>query len=92
MTAPQGRFHWGSPDEGARVSHARRRARHGRIGFWYRLALVILRPPLTVVTHFLADRAADESFASWVARADEQLLRGETLDRLDARDPQAVAS
>ena len=50
MTAPQGRFHWGSPDEGARVSHARRRARHGRIGFWYRLAVVILRPPLTVVT------------------------------------------
>ena len=50
MTAPQGRFHWGSPDEGARVSHARRRARHGRIGFWYRLAVVILRPPLTVIT------------------------------------------
>ena len=32
------------------MSHARRRARHGRIGFWYRLAVVILRPPLTVIT------------------------------------------
>ena len=30
-----------------------------------------------VVTHFLADRADDESFATWVARADEELLRGE---------------
>ena len=32
----------------------------------------------TVVTNFLADRSADESFATWVARADEELLRGET--------------
>ena len=31
----------------------------------------------TVVTHFLADRGADESFATWVARADEDLLRGD---------------
>src|SRR3954451_22067821 len=30
-----------------------------------------------VVTNFLADRDADESFAGWVARADEVLLRGE---------------
>jgi len=33
----------------------------------------------TVVTHFLADRAADESFATWVARADEDLLRGDKV-------------
>jgi sulfite reductase (ferredoxin) len=38
-----------------------------------------------VVTSFLADRADDESFATWVARADEDLLRGEGLDRLDQR-------
>jgi sulfite reductase (ferredoxin) len=31
----------------------------------------------TVVTNFLADRADGESFATWVARADEELLRGE---------------
>jgi sulfite reductase (ferredoxin) len=31
-----------------------------------------------VVTHFLADRETDESFATWAARADEDLLRGET--------------
>ncbi len=30
-----------------------------------------------VVGNFLADRTADESFASWVERADEELLRGE---------------
>jgi sulfite reductase (ferredoxin) len=30
-----------------------------------------------VVGNFLADRADDETFASWVARADEELLRGE---------------
>jgi sulfite reductase (ferredoxin) len=30
-----------------------------------------------VVSNFLADRQDDESFASWVARADEELLRGE---------------
>jgi sulfite reductase (ferredoxin) len=42
----------------------------------------------TVVTNFLADRAADESFATWVARADEDLLRGESLHRLQT----AVAS
>ena len=39
----------------------------------------------TVVTHFLADRGAGESFATWVARADEALLRGEGLDRPDQR-------
>jgi sulfite reductase (ferredoxin) len=33
----------------------------------------------SVVTNFLADRDADESFAAWVARADEELLRGEKL-------------
>ena len=37
-----------------------------------------------VVTSFLADREADESFATWVARADETLLRGESLDPQDA--------
>jgi sulfite reductase (ferredoxin) len=31
-----------------------------------------------VVSNFLADRAVDESFATWVARADEELLRGES--------------
>jgi sulfite reductase (ferredoxin) len=30
-----------------------------------------------VVSNFLADRADGESFADWVARADEELLRGE---------------
>jgi sulfite reductase (ferredoxin) len=30
-----------------------------------------------VVGNFLAERAHDETFASWVARADEELLRGE---------------
>jgi sulfite reductase (ferredoxin) len=30
-----------------------------------------------VVTNFLADRDEGESFATWVARADEELLRGE---------------
>jgi sulfite reductase (ferredoxin) len=30
-----------------------------------------------VVTNFLLDRADDESFATWVQRADEELLRGE---------------
>jgi sulfite reductase (ferredoxin) len=30
-----------------------------------------------VVGNFLAERARDETFASWVARADEELLRGE---------------
>jgi sulfite reductase (ferredoxin) len=33
----------------------------------------------TVVSNFLADRADDESFATWVARADEELLRGEKV-------------
>ena len=30
-----------------------------------------------VVTNFLADRSDDERFADWVARADEELLRGD---------------
>lgn len=30
-----------------------------------------------VVGNYLADRTADESFATWVGRADEELLRGE---------------
>ena len=40
----------------------------------------------SVVTNYLADRTgAEESFASWVERADEELLRGEkTLDRVGA--------
>ncbi|WP_028645218.1 nitrite/sulfite reductase [Nocardioides sp. URHA0020] len=33
----------------------------------------------TVVTNFLADREAGELFATWVARADEDLLRGDKL-------------
>ena len=32
-----------------------------------------------VVSNFLTDREADESFASWVARADEELLRGDKV-------------
>ena len=32
------------------VSHGPSRARHGSIGFWYRLAVVLLRPLLTVLT------------------------------------------
>jgi sulfite reductase (ferredoxin) len=36
-----------------------------------------------VVSNFLADRAGDESFATWIARADEELLRGEaTLEAI----------
>ncbi|UMG92668.1 nitrite/sulfite reductase [Nocardioides sp. TF02-7] len=38
-----------------------------------------------VVTAYLADRKDDESFADWVARADEELLRGEARERLDQR-------
>jgi sulfite reductase (ferredoxin) len=30
-----------------------------------------------VVSAYLADREPDESFAAWVTRADDQLLRGE---------------
>jgi sulfite reductase (ferredoxin) len=38
-----------------------------------------------VVTNFLADREPGESFASWAARADEELLRGErTLEATPA--------
>jgi sulfite reductase (ferredoxin) len=44
-----------------------------------------------VVGNFLADRGEGESFATWAARADEQLLRGEDLDKLDQR-PVATAA
>ena len=33
----------------------------------------------TVVSNFLADRHDGESFATWVSRADEELLRGERV-------------
>jgi sulfite reductase (ferredoxin) len=33
----------------------------------------------TVVSNFLVDRTEGESFATWVARADEELLRGERV-------------
>ncbi len=39
-----------------------------------------------VVSAFLANRKEDEPFADWVARADEELLRGEGLDRLDRQE------
>jgi sulfite reductase (ferredoxin) len=32
----------------------------------------------SVVTNYLVDREEGESFAAWVARADEELLRGDT--------------
>jgi len=38
-----------------------------------------------MVTAYLLDRAEGERFASWVARADEDLLRGAGLDKLDHR-------
>jgi sulfite reductase (ferredoxin) len=38
-----------------------------------------------MVSNFLADREGDESFATWVARADEELLRGEAT--LEAVSP-----
>ncbi len=31
----------------------------------------------SIVTNYLADREDGESFTSWVARADEELLRGD---------------
>jgi sulfite reductase (ferredoxin) len=37
----------------------------------------------SVVAAYLADRGDGESFAAWVARADDAVLRGEGLDRLD---------
>jgi sulfite reductase (ferredoxin) len=43
----------------------------------------------TVVSNFLADRTDDESFAVWVARADEELLRGDKV--LVAPDLEAVS-
>jgi sulfite reductase (ferredoxin) len=42
-----------------------------------------------VVRNFLADRRSGEAFATWVARADEALLRGES--RVDTRAKVAVA-
>ena len=38
-----------------------------------------------VVNAYLADREDGESFADWVVRADDELLRGESLDPLDHR-------
>ena len=35
-----------------------------------------------VVTAFLEDRAGEESFADWAARAEESLLRGEPVEEL----------
>ncbi len=43
-----------------------------------------------VVNAYLLDREDGESFAAWVARADEEQLRGESLDRLDHREPAGV--
>ncbi len=45
-----------------------------------------------VVSAYLADRKGDEHFADWVARADEELLRGEDLDKLDQRGDREPAS
>jgi hypothetical protein len=39
-----------------------------------------------VVSAFLAHRKEDEPFADWVARAGEELLRGESPDRLERRE------
>jgi sulfite reductase (ferredoxin) len=39
----------------------------------------------SVVTNFLADRVTDESFATWVARADEDLLRGDKTLAVSSR-------
>ena len=33
----------------------------------------------TLVTNYLADREDGEPFTTWVARADEELLRGEKI-------------
>jgi sulfite reductase (ferredoxin) len=43
----------------------------------------------TVVSNYLADRDDDETFAAWVGRADEELLRGEKV--LVERDLEAVS-
>ncbi len=41
-----------------------------------------------VVSNYLADRNEDESFATWVARADEELLRGDkTLETVPSLEP-----
>ena len=43
-----------------------------------------------VVSNYLADRVPEESFATWVARADEELLRGEkTLEASPAMSERA---
>jgi sulfite reductase (ferredoxin) len=46
----------------------------------------------TVVSNYLAQREDGELFATWVARADEDLLRGESVDRPDHRKLEAVTS
>jgi sulfite reductase (ferredoxin) len=43
----------------------------------------------SVVSNFLVERRNDESFSSWVARADEELLRGDKV--LVSRDLEAVS-
>jgi sulfite reductase (ferredoxin) len=43
----------------------------------------------SVVSNFLVERRNDESFSSWVARADEDLLRGDKV--LVSRDLEAVS-
>ncbi|CAI9407865.1 nitrite/sulfite reductase [Nocardioides sp. T2.26MG-1] len=39
----------------------------------------------SLVANYLADRTEGESFSAWVARADEDLLRGDEADRADGR-------
>jgi sulfite reductase (ferredoxin) len=46
----------------------------------------------TVVSNYLAQREDGELFATWVARADEDLLRGESVDRPDHRKLEAITS
>ncbi|MCW2766507.1 MAG: nitrite/sulfite reductase [Nocardioides sp.] len=45
-----------------------------------------------VVRSFLSERAEGESFVEWVVRADEDVLRGEGLDRIDQRDLAVVTT
>jgi len=37
------------------------------------------RSSIAVVSNFLADRTEGETFVDWVHRADEELLRGDTV-------------
>jgi sulfite reductase (ferredoxin) len=45
----------------------------------------------SLVVNYLADRNEGESFTTWVARADEDLLRGDHLDKLDDRKLESVS-